>query len=100
MAAAVLSRGRNLERRRRTRKRRDRGLGFFCTLGLALLVLALPTGGFGLVSPTGPGAAAIATPMLGLQGAPPDFFPIAADYQPPSLFATWKARGINTMIRV
>jgi hypothetical protein len=28
------------------------------------------------------------------------FFPIAADYQPPSLFSTWKGRGINTMIRV
>lgn len=35
--------------------------------------------------------------------APPslaNFFPIAADYQPPSLFSTWKSRGINTVIRV
>jgi hypothetical protein len=28
-----------------------------------------------------------------------NFFPIGADHQPSSLFATWKARGINTMIR-
>jgi hypothetical protein len=29
-----------------------------------------------------------------------NLFPIAADYQPPSLFSTWKGRGINTVIRV
>jgi len=28
------------------------------------------------------------------------FFPIAVDFQPPSLFGTWKSRGINTVIRV
>jgi hypothetical protein len=28
------------------------------------------------------------------------FFPIAVDFQPPSLFSTWKSRGINTVIRV
>jgi hypothetical protein len=28
------------------------------------------------------------------------FFPIAVDYQPSSLFGTWKRRGINTVIRV
>ena len=28
------------------------------------------------------------------------FFPIAVDFQPASLFATWKGRGVNTVIRV
>jgi hypothetical protein len=28
------------------------------------------------------------------------FFPIAVDFQPPSLFNTWRSRGINTVIRV
>lgn len=29
-----------------------------------------------------------------------DFFPIAVDFQPPSLFGTWMNRGVNTVIRV
>jgi len=29
-----------------------------------------------------------------------NFFPIAVDFQPPSLFGTWKDRGVNTVIRV
>jgi hypothetical protein len=28
------------------------------------------------------------------------FFPIAVDFQPPSVFGTWKQRGVNTVIRV
>jgi hypothetical protein len=28
------------------------------------------------------------------------FFPIAVDFQPPTLFGTWKQRGVNTVIRV
>jgi hypothetical protein len=29
-----------------------------------------------------------------------NFFPIAVDFQPPSLFRTWKHRGVNTVMRV
>ncbi len=29
-----------------------------------------------------------------------NFFPIAVDFQPASLFGTWKRRGVNTVIRV
>jgi hypothetical protein len=29
-----------------------------------------------------------------------NFFPIAVDFQPPSLFSAWKSRGINTVVRV
>jgi hypothetical protein len=29
-----------------------------------------------------------------------NFFPLAVDFQPPSLFGRWKKRGVNTVIRV
>ena len=50
-------------------------------------------------------------PLVGHWGATADrsadvptslsgFFPLAVDYQPASRFGTWKARGVNTVIRV
>jgi hypothetical protein len=47
------------------------------------------------------GTTAEGTEALGKDGSfLGGFFPIAADFQPPHLFDTWKGRGINTMIRV
>jgi hypothetical protein len=41
------------------------------------------------------------SPMFSDSPAPlSKFFPLAVDFQPPSMFGIWKSRGVNTVIRV